>query len=108
MLDIDHPLTKYVFKASAVESKIQQELLAMREAKGTAELIGHQEQIQFVLTLELLELNKNHFGNLPGINKNILALRDAVGKLDHEQAQKCLDNLTGMRKQGENFGTWAI
>lgn len=108
MLNLDDPLTKYVFKAAAIEDQILAELLAMKEVKGTAELIGHQEQIQFVLTLELLELNKNHFGNLPGINKNILALRDAVGKLDHEQAQKCLDNLTGMRKQGENFGTWAI
>lgn len=108
MLNLDDPLTSYVFKAAIIEDKISKSLQAMRNAKGAAELIGHQEQIQFVLTLELLELNKNHFRNLPGINNNVMGLRDAVGRLDYGQAQEYLDNLTGMRKHGENFGTWAI
>lgn len=106
MLDLDHPQTKYVFKASAIEDKIRAELLAMREAKGSAELIGRQERIQFVLTLELLELNKNHFGNCPKITNTIIALRDAVGKLDHAAAWECFLNLA--ERPGDNFGTWAI
>ena len=106
MLNSGNAQSKYVHKAAVIEDQIRAELLAMRQAKGTAELIGRQERIQHVLIPQLLELNEKHFNNSPAIAHTIVKLNNAIARLDHAGAWECF--LALAERPGNNFGTWAI
>lgn len=106
MLNLDDPQSEYIFKASGIEDRIRAELLLMRDAKGSAELIGREEEICLVLIPQLHQLNQQHFGDSPKIRQTIQALEQAVGRLDHARAWNCF--LALAEHPGDNFGTWMI
>jgi len=105
MLD-DRPSSRFIFQAAAIEDKIRVELIAMKSATGSAELIGRQETILLVLLPQLHEHNARHFNNSAAINQTLKTLGDAVGRLDHAAAWEAFLNLA--ERPGKNFGTWAI
>lgn len=102
----NHPQSRFIFQASGIESKIRTEILEMKSAKGSAELIGRQEHVLLFLLPQLHDLNANHFNNSTAITQTLNALGDAVGKLDHDAAWDAFLNLA--ERPGNNFGTWAI
>lgn len=106
MLNLDDPQSEYIFAASAIEDRIRAELLLMHDAKGSAELIGREEQICLVLIPRLHQLNQQHFGDSPKIRQTIQALEHAVRGADHVRAWNCF--LTLAEHPGDNFGTWMI
>ena len=106
MLNLDDPHSEFIFEASGIEDLIRAELLLMRDAKGSAELIGREETIRLVLIPQLHQLNKQHFDDSPKIRQTIQAFEHAVSGSDHARVWNCF--LALAEHPGDNFGTWMI
>ncbi len=107
MLDLNHPQSNYIFQASAVLDEVRKELLALENAKGSAEMIGRTEHVCLVLIPKLHMLNQDYFKNSSVIEEGLESLAKAVGAVNLKEAWSFLLELEGKPGQ-DNFGVWAI
>jgi hypothetical protein len=97
------PQAEYSLEASALLNEIRTELLALENAKGSAEIIGRTEHICLVILPKLHALNEAHFKNSPEIKEGLESLAKAVGVMNLKDAWQWLLELEGKSGQN-NFG----
>jgi hypothetical protein len=107
VLDLSHPQSEYIFRASTLLDEVRAELLALEKAKGSAEVIGRTEHVCLVIVPKLHVLNQEHFEDLPEIKAGLESLAKAVGAVKLKEAWAWLLELEGQPGKN-NFGVWAI
>ncbi|MDA7418007.1 hypothetical protein PGB34_16710 [Xenophilus arseniciresistens] len=107
MLDLGHPHTQHIFRASAIQDRIRVHIRHIKEGAEPADCARRFEDIAQRIIPELHQLNRDHFGSSAGITRHLeeIALAatqqdvELCGRLFHAMADGMGDN---------NFGTWAI
>ncbi|RDH43708.1 hypothetical protein [Zooshikella ganghwensis] len=105
MLDFESPNTDYIFKAAALEDRIRALLVQIKSTPGTNQSSAREEIVDRWIP-ELRALNRESFGNHPGINATLGNLEYSVNELSLEECWQAF--LLLAEQPGENFGTWAI
>ena len=77
MLDLDDPLTRYVFEASRQEDEIRQRIVALQQDPA-ADRVALLNEILSGPLPELYRLLRERFDNRPGIAKRLDAIERAI------------------------------